>query len=108
MPVVIGPGGGGVLFHAACGHGLEADLVAKGASVFAGRLGERVADPRITLVDAGTLAEEWGAFAVADDGSVASRNALIEDGIITASKYDIFPSRQQGRTRPGNAQIGRA
>ena len=83
MPVVIGPGGGGVLFHEACGHGLEADLVAKGASVFAGRIGERVADPRITLVDDGTMAEEWGCFAVDDEGSPASRNVLIEDGILT-------------------------
>ena len=80
MPVVIGPGGGGVLFHEACGHGLEADLVAKGASVFAGRIGERVADPRITLVDDGTMAEEWGCFAVDDEGSPAARNVLIEDG----------------------------
>src|SRR5690606_36837180 len=66
MPVVIGPGGGGVLFHEACGHGLEADLVAKGASVFAGRIGQRVSDPRITLVDDGMMADEWGAFAVDD------------------------------------------
>ncbi|HBM56275.1 MAG TPA: TldD/PmbA family protein, partial [Acidimicrobiaceae bacterium] len=49
MPVVVGPGGGGVLFHEACGHGLEADLVAKSASVFAGRRGEVVAAPFVTL-----------------------------------------------------------
>src|SRR3546814_15194769 len=56
MPVVIGPGGGGVLFHAACGHGLEADLVGQGAPVFAWRLGAPVAEPRIPQVAAGTLA----------------------------------------------------
>ena len=104
MPVVIGPGGGGVLFHEACGHGLEADLVAKGASVFAGRVGERVADPRVTLVDDGTMAEEWGAFAVDDEGSLAQRNVLIQDGILTDYMYDLLRSRKEGRARSGNGR----
>jgi TldD protein len=104
MPVVIGPGGGGVLFHEACGHGLEADLVAKGASVFAGRMGERVADPRITLVDDGTMAEEWGCFAVDDEGSAAARNVLIEDGILTDYMWDLLRSRKEGRPRSGNGR----
>ena len=104
MPVVIGPGGGGVLFHEACGHGLEADLVAKGASVFAGRIGERVADPRVTLVDDGTMAEEWGNFAVDDEGSLATRNVLIEDGILTDYMWDLLRSRKEGRPRSGNGR----
>jgi TldD protein len=104
MPVVIGPGGGGVLFHEACGHGLEADLVAKGASVFAGRIGERVADPRITLVDDGTMAEEWGCFAVDDEGSPAGRNVLIQDGILTDYMWDLLRSRKEGRPRSGNGR----
>lgn len=104
MPVVIGPGGGGVLFHEACGHGLEADLVGKGASVFAGRIGERVADPRITLVDDGTMAEEWGCFSVDDEGSVAARNVLIQDGILTDYMWDLLRSRKEGRPRSGNGR----
>ncbi|MGE4566459.1 MAG: TldD/PmbA family protein, partial [Acidimicrobiales bacterium] len=64
MPVVVGPGGGGVLFHEACGHGLEADIIAKSASVFAGRRGEMVANPMVTLVDDGTMAGEWGRYGV--------------------------------------------
>ena len=60
--VVVGPGGGGVLFHEACGHGLEADLVAKKASVFAGRVGELVASPMVTLIDDGTMPTEWGNY----------------------------------------------
>ena len=104
VPVVIGPGGGGVLFHEACGHGLEADLVAKGASVFAGRIGEQVADPRVTLVDDGTMAEEWGCFAVDDEGSPASRNVLIEDGVLTDYMWDLLRSRKEGRPRSGNGR----
>ena len=104
MPVVIGPGGGGVLFHEACGHGLEADLVGKGASVFAGRLGEKVADERITLVDDGTLPEEWGAFAVDDEGTPARRNVLIQDGVLTDYMWDLLRSRAEGRERSGNGR----
>jgi TldD protein len=104
MPVVIGSGGGGVLFHEACGHGLEADLVGKGASVFKGRKGEQVASPLVTLVDDGTMGEEWGCFAIDDEGSPAQRNVLIEDGVLTDYMYDFLRSRKEGRARSGNGR----
>jgi TldD protein len=104
MPVVIGSGGGGVLFHEACGHGLEADLVGKGASVFRGRKGELVASPLVTLVDDGTMGEEWGCFAVDDEGTPAGRNVLIEDGVLTDYMYDFLRSRKEGRARSGNGR----
>jgi TldD protein len=104
MPVVIGQGGGGVLFHEACGHGLEADLVGKGASVFRGRKGQQVASPLVTLVDDGTMGEEWGCFAIDDEGTPAQRNVLIEDGMLSDYMYDFLRSRKEGRQRSGNGR----
>ncbi|HTO00204.1 MAG TPA: TldD/PmbA family protein [Microthrixaceae bacterium] len=104
MTVIIGPGGGGVMFHEACGHGLEADLVAKGASVFAGRLGEQVASPLVTLVDDGTMGGEWGCFAIDDEGRPAQRNVLIQDGILVDYMWDGLRARAEGRKSSGNGR----
>ncbi len=102
--VVVGPGGGGVLFHEACGHGLEADLVAKSASVFAGRVGEQVASPMVTLIDDGTMPTEWGNYAIDDEGRPAQRNVLIENGILTDYMYDGIRARKEGRPSSGNGR----
>ncbi len=104
MTVVIGPGGGGVMFHEACGHGLEADLVNKGASVFAGRHGEQVASPLVTLVDDGTMGGEWGCFAVDDEGRPAQRNVLIRDGVLVDYMWDGLRARAEGRSSSGNGR----
>jgi TldD protein len=96
LPVVLAKGSGGVLFHEACGHGLEADLVAKGASVFAGRRGEQVASPLVTLVDDGTVSRQWGTSAIDDEGHPASRNVLIEDGVLTGYMRDLLRGRSEG------------
>ncbi len=104
MTVIIGPGGGGVMFHEACGHGLEADLVSKGASVFAGRLGEQVASPLVTLVDDGTMGGEWGCFAIDDEGRPAQRNVLIQDGILVDYMWDGLRARAEGRKSSGNGR----
>jgi TldD protein len=104
LPVVIKAGSGGVLFHEACGHGLEADLVAKGASVFRGRVGEQVASPFVTLVDDGTMAGEWGAISIDDEGHLAQRNTLIQDGVLTDYMWDFLRSRKEGRPQSGNGR----
>ncbi|MGI8937315.1 MAG: TldD/PmbA family protein, partial [Iamia sp.] len=104
MPVVIGAGGGGVLFHEACGHGLEADLVSKGASVYKDRVGELVASPLVTLIDDGTVADEWGCFGIDDEGSPSQRNVLIEDGVLTDYMWDLLRARKDARRSSGNGR----
>jgi TldD protein len=104
VPVVLKKGAGGVLFHEACGHGLEADLVRKDASVFAGRVGEQVASPLVTLVDDGTYAREWGTFAIDDEGAPARRNVLIDKGVLTDYMWDLVRARKDGRESSGNGR----
>ena len=104
VPVVLRRGAGGVLFHEACGHGLEADLVDKDASVFRGRVGELVASPLVTLVDDGTYAREWGTHAIDDEGAPAQRNVLIENGVLTDYMWDLVRARKDGRASSGNGR----
>ncbi|MEL6891004.1 MAG: TldD/PmbA family protein [Actinomycetota bacterium] len=104
MPVVIANGTGGVLFHEACGHGLEADHIQKGASVYAGKVGELVANPLVTLVDDGTMPGEWGTLGVDDEGRRTQRNVLIEDGILTDYMWDYLRARKEGRPQSGNGR----
>ncbi len=104
LPVVLAGGSGGILFHEACGHGLEADAIAKGASVYTGRVGEKVASDLVTLVDDGTMAGEWGFLAVDDEGHPGSRNVLIENGVLTDYMWDLLRSRRSGRASSGNGR----
>jgi TldD protein len=103
-PVVIKAGSGGVLFHEACGHGLEADLVAKNASVYRGRVGEQVANPLVTLVDDGTMTAEWGAITIDDEGHPSQRNVLIENGVLTDYMWDFLRARKEDRPQSGNGR----
>jgi len=104
MPVVLARGAGGVLFHEACGHGLEADLVDRGASVYAGRLGERVAPAGVTLVDDGGLADDWGSAAIDDEGVPVRRNVLIDDGVLVGYLWDRRSGGRAGRASSGNGR----
>jgi TldD protein len=104
LPVVLAGGSGGILFHEACGHGLEADAIMKQASVYAGRVGEQVASPLVTLVDDGTMSGEWGFLAVDDEGRPGARNVLIEDGVLTDYMWDLLRARKDGRASSGNGR----
>ena len=104
VPIVLAGGSGGILFHEACGHGLEADHIVKDASVYTGQVGELVASPLVTLVDDGTVLGEWGNFAVDDEGNLPQRNVLIENGVLTDYMWDWLRARKEGRASSGNGR----
>jgi TldD protein len=104
MPVVVGGGFGGVLFHEMTGHGLEADHIQKGASVYVGKLGEQVAQPLLTAYDDGRLPGEWGSDAIDDEGVPTQKTRVIEDGRLTAFLYDGVTARRDGVASTGNGR----
>ena len=104
MPVAIDNGFGGVIFHEACGHGLEASSVAYGQSVFAGKLGQQIASAKVTAIDDGTIPNAWGSINIDDEGTPAQRNVLIENGVLKSYMIDKFNGRRMGMASTGNAR----
>ncbi len=104
FPVVIDNGFGGVIFHEACGHGLEATAVARNASVFAGRLGQQIASPLVTAIDDGTIPNAWGSSAMDDEGTPTARNVLIENGVLKSYLVDRLNGRKMGAAITGSSR----
>ena len=104
MPVAIDNGFGGVIFHEACGHSLEASSVAYGRSQFAGKLGEKIAGSKVTAIDDGTIPNAWGSINIDDEGTPAQRNVLIENGVLKSYMVDKFNGRRMGMASTGNAR----
>ena len=104
MPVAIENGFGGVIFHEACGHSLEASSVAYGQSQFAGKLGQKIANEKVTAIDDGTIPNAWGSINIDDEGTPARRNVLIEKGILKSYMIDKFNGRRMGMESTGNAR----
>ncbi len=104
VTIVLEKGAGGTMFHEACGHGLEADLVAKDTSVFRGKVGQQVAAKGVTVVDDGSYAREWGTSAIDDEGNPTKRNVLIEDGVLTDYMWDLRHSKKEAHVPSGNGR----
>jgi TldD protein len=104
MPVVIGPGGGGVLFHEACGHGLEADLIQKESSIYQGRIGELLATRLLNGVDDATVPHAWGSFSFDDEGWPSQRTVLFTDGVLQGYMYDRIRAEHDGVPSSGNGR----
>lgn len=93
MPVIIGPAFGAVIIHEACGHALEATSVARDTSVLNDKKGELVANPKVTIIDDGTIEEAWGSTYIDDEGNKTKKNILIENGVLKNYLYDELSTR---------------
>ena len=104
MPVVIAGGFGGVIFHEACGHSLEATSVAPGISEFSGKLGQQVAAPCVTAIDDGTMPCEWGSENIDDEGTPTTRLVLIENGVLKNYMIDRLNGLKMGMAPTGSGR----
>lgn len=104
MTVVIDNGFGGVIFHEACGHSLEATAVAKGASVFCNKLGEKIASEVVTAIDDGTIENGWGSGNIDDEGTPTQKNILIENGILKSYLIDTLNGMKMGMKSTGSSR----
>ena len=104
IPVAIENGFGGVIFHEACGHSLEASCVSIGQSQFAGKLGQQIANEKVTAIDDGTIPNAWGSFNIDDEGTPAQRKVLIEKGILKNYMIDKLNGRRMGMEGNGSCR----
>lgn len=103
-PVILGPAFGGVIFHEACGHGLEATSVADNKSVFCNKLKEKVASDKVTLIDDGTIDNVWGSIIYDDEGNTPQKNTLIENGILKSYLVDYNNSLKMNHKITGSGR----
>ncbi|HEX4620820.1 MAG TPA: metallopeptidase TldD-related protein [Myxococcaceae bacterium] len=102
--VVLAPGWSGILLHEAVGHGLEADFIRKKTSLFAGKVGERVASDKVTVIDDGTVANSRGSINVDDEGNPGERKVLIERGMLRGFMYDSLNAKLMGQKSTGSGR----
>lgn len=104
MPVVMGAGGSGILLHEAVGHAFEADFNRKGTSIFADKLGQKVAHSAINIVDDGTVAYNRGAINVDDEGNPSCKTYLVKDGVLNSYIHDRISAKHYGVSPTGNGR----
>lgn len=104
MPVVVDNGFGGLMFHEACGHSLEASSVAKGISVFSNKIDQKIASDLVTLVDDGSIVNSWGSLGIDDEGMRTQKNVLIQDGILKGYMVDKLNARRMNMDPTGSGR----
>lgn len=104
FPVIIDNGFGGVIFHEACGHSLEATSVAKGTSVFSNKLGQKIASEKVTAYDDGTIKNSWGSINIDDEGEETKKTLLLENGVLKNYLVDKFNGQKLGLKSTGSSR----
>lgn len=104
MPVVMAAGGSGILMHEAIGHAFEADFIRTGDSIFTGKLGQRICNENITIVDDGTQPYDAGMLRYDDEGTPGQKTTLVENGVLTSYLHDRISARHFGVTPTGNGR----
>lgn len=104
MPVIMGNGFGGVIFHEACGHPLETESIRRKASPFVGKMGEQIANSKVTAIDDGTLFNKWGSLGIDDEGMNTQKTVLIQNGILKNYLSDRIGANELGLARTGSAR----
>lgn len=104
MPVIIAPGFGAVIFHEACGHAMEATTVANGVSILSGCLNKKIASDKVTIIDDGTILNEWGSTNIDDEGNPTKKNVLIENGVLKGYLIDELNNRKMNMNITGSGR----
>ncbi len=104
MPVVIDSGWGGVMIHEAVGHGLEGDIIFKGASIYTDKLDKKVGSDIVTLVDDSSWPNARGTTEFDDEGTLGKRNVLIENGVVRGFMHDLISAKKLGMAPTGNGR----
>ncbi|MEN8186059.1 MAG: metallopeptidase TldD-related protein [Bacteroidota bacterium] len=104
MPVVLGAGGSGILLHEAMGHAFEADFNRKGTSIFSDKMGKKIAEDFITIIDDGTLENDRGAINIDDEGNEVKKTFLVKDGILNSYIHDRISANHYKVEPTGNGR----
>jgi TldD protein len=104
MPVVLAAGPSAILLHEAIGHGMEADFNRKRTSIYADKMGKRIANEQVTIVDDGTLSNARGAIGIDDEANPTERTVLVEDGVLKSYMYDEISARHYGVRPTGSGR----
>jgi TldD protein len=104
MPVIIGPGWGGVLIHESLGHALEGDGIRRGTSLLAGKVGTQIGSPLLRVIDDARVPFGRGSYAVDDEGIPGQRTLLVDRGMLIGYLLDRQSAAVLGLKATGNGR----